>query len=142
MAPARSIAALFARWRSRLFPSRNADPRHELGRRGEKLAAKFLKTHGYKILGHNFRAKGGGEVDLVCQQGDTFVFVEVKTRRSVAFGRPYEAVNFAKQQLIAKGARAWMRRFKGANVYHRFDIVEVYAVPGQTPRCEIVPNAF
>ena len=70
------------------------------------------------------------------------MFVEVKTRRSLAFGRPYEAVNFAKQQLIATGARSWMRRLKGANVYYRFDIVEVMAVPGQTPTCEVIADAF
>ena len=142
MAPALSIAILFDRWRSRFFPSRNADPRHELGRQGEKLAAKFLRTRGYKILCRNYRARGGGEVDLVCKQGDTFVFVEVKTRRSLAFGRPYEAVNHAKQRLIAKGARAWMRRLKGANVYYRFDIVEVLAAPGQVPTCTVIPDAF
>ena len=78
----------------------------------------------------------------MCKQGDTFVFVEVKTRRSLAYGRPYEAVNFAKQQLIAKGARSWMRRLKGVNVYYRFDIVEVLAPPGQTPTCEVIPDAF
>ncbi len=70
------------------------------------------------------------------------MFVEVKTRSSLAFGRPHEAVNFAKQQLITKGARSWMRRLKGADVYYRFDIVEVLAAPGQTPTCEVIPNAF
>ena len=70
------------------------------------------------------------------------MFVEVKTRRSLAFGRPHEAVNFAKQQLITKGARSWMQRLKGANVYYRFDIVEVLATPDQPPVCEVIPNAF
>ena len=70
------------------------------------------------------------------------MFIEVKTRRSLAFGRPYEAVDRAKEQLIAKGARAWMRRLKGADVYYRFDIVEVLAAPGETPICEVIPNAF
>ncbi len=106
------------------------------------MAAKFLKKRGYKILERNYRPRGGGEVDLICRQGDTFVFVEVKTRRSLAYGRPYEAVDRAKQQLITRGARAWMRRLGGANVYYRFDIVEVIAGPDQPPKCEIVPDAF
>ena len=107
------------------------------------MAARFLETRGYRVLRRNYRPRGGGEVDLVCRQGDTLVFVEVKTRRSLAFGRPHEAVDRAKQQLITRGARAWMRRLGGENnVYHRFDIVEVLAEPGKPPVCEIIPNAF
>ena len=142
MAHVRSIAILFGRWRNRFFPSRYTDPRHKLGHLGENLAAKFLKQQGYKILCRNYRARGGGEVDLVCQQRDVYVFVEVKTRRSLAFGRPYEAVDAAKQRLIGKGAHAWMRRLGGADVYYRFDIVEVIVEPGKPPVCEIIADAF
>ena len=113
-----------------------------MGRRGEKLAAVYLKSRGYTVLHRNFRALGGGEVDLVCRQGDFFVFVEVKTRRSETFGRPYEAVDCVKQRLIAKGAHAWMRRLEDENVYYRFDIVEVLVELGKPPTCEIIPNAF
>ena len=124
------------------MPSRNADPRHELGRLGEKLAAGFLKGRGYQILARNYRPHGGGEVDLICRHGDSYVFVEVKTRRSLAFGRPYEAVDRPKQQLITKGARAWMRRLGNKEVFYRFDIVEVLVEAGKPPVCEIIPDAF
>jgi putative endonuclease len=56
------------------------------------LARRFLRSHGYKILYRNFRACGGGEIDIVCRGGDTLVFVEVKTRSDEDFGRPIEAV--------------------------------------------------
>src|SRR5207249_1147092 len=85
---ARSIAERFALWRSNPPSPEPA----ELGRRGEKLAARFLRAHGYKILRRNFRAPRGGEVDIVCREKDALVFVEVKTRSTIYFGAPAEAV--------------------------------------------------
>ena len=67
--------------------------RQEVGKLGERLAASFLKKEGMKVLYRNFRAPKGGEVDLVCRDGDTLVFAEVKTRTSLRYGRPAEAVN-------------------------------------------------
>lgn len=119
------------------------DPRHELGRRGEALAAQALRRQGYKVLYRNFRPKrGGGEIDLVCRQGETLVFVEVKTRRSVAFGRPADAVDAEKRELIRRGARAWLRLLKDAPPRCRCDIVEVVARLGQEPTCNVIADAF
>ena len=135
-----SIAGLF-------FPSarRNsgADPRHALGRRGEKLAEKYLRKHGCKILRRNFRAKGGGEVDLVCRDiaENTLVFAEVKTRTGDEGGRPADAVDFAKEALIARGARAWLRLLDRPEVPFRFDIVEVIIGTGK-PRINVIKSAF
>ena len=89
------------------------------------MAARFLRSHGYKILYRNFRAHRGGEVDVVCRDGDTLVFVEVKTRTSELFGRPADAVNKAKQELITRGAMAWLRMLDRPGILFRFDIVEV-----------------
>ncbi len=121
---ARSIAALFS-------PSAKppgADPRHTLGAKGERAAERYLRRAGYKILARNFRAKGGGEVDLVCR--DTaeaeLVFVEVKTRAAAEEdSRPADAVTRDKEALIARGARAWLRLLDRPEVVFRFDIVEV-----------------
>ena len=135
-----SIAGLF-------FPSarRNspADPRHSLGRRGERLAEKFLRRHGCKVLHRNFRAKGGGEVDLVLRDiaENTLVFAEVKTRTSDEGGRPADAVDFAKEALIARGARAWLRLLDRPEVNFRFDIVEVVIGAGK-PRINVIKSAF
>ena len=122
--------------------SRRKDSRHELGRRGETLAARFLRRHGYKVLYRRFRARGGGEVDLVCRHGDTLVFVEVKTRSSLAYGRPGEAVGAEKQRLIVRGASEWLRALPETDILYRFDIVEVVVGPDGKPRCEVIANAF
>ena len=135
-----SIAGLF-------FPSarRNsgADPRHALGRRGEKLAEKYLRKHGCKILHRNFRAKGGGEVDLVLRDiaENTLVFAEVKTRTGDTEGRPADAVDRAKEELISRGARAWLRLLDRPEVNFRFDIVEVIIGAGK-PRINVLKSAF
>jgi putative endonuclease len=136
----RSIAGLFARFSKPAPPS---DPRHSLGRQGERLAEKFLKRNGYKILYRNFRAKGGGEVDLVCRDipEKMLVFAEVKTRSSDEFGRPAEAVNQHKQELISRGARTWLRLLDRPEVNFRFDIVEVI-LDGAGARINVIKSAF
>lgn len=98
-----------------------------LGREGERLAVGFLRRNGYKVLYRNFRAPKGGEVDLVCRDKtcDTLAFVEVKTRRSLAYGAPSEAVTVAKQRLIVRGALAWLQLLHHPDVVCRFDIVEI-----------------
>ena len=123
----RFIAEVFSRC-GRLF-SRSAEaeenPSHRLGRRGEALAARHLRRNGFKVLHRNFRAPRGGEVDLVCREGNELVFVEVKTRSTRDFGSPASAVNREKQKLIARGALAWLRMLDNPDIIFRFDIVEV-----------------
>ena len=77
------------------------------------------------MLYRNFRAPRGGEVDLVCRDGDELVFVEVKTRSTRDYGSPASAVNREKQALIARGALAWLRLLDHPDIIFRFDILEV-----------------
>ena len=137
----RSIADLSNRWRSRFSRSRELSEHLQLGARGEKLAAQFLKRSGYKILYRNFRARRGGEVDLVCREDDTLVFVEVKTRSSTDFGRPFEAINIAKRRLISRGALAWLQLLDNPDILFRFDVVEIVLV-AEKPRVELLRDAF
>ncbi|XHR27069.1 MAG: YraN family protein [Chthoniobacteraceae bacterium] len=134
-----SIAALF--FRSSKRSSTSSDPRHRLGREGERIAERYLKRAGYKILYRNFRAPRGGEVDLVCREGDTLVFAEVKTRTSEAFGAPAEAVTREKERLIARGALEWLRLLHHPDIYYRFDIVEVRMAAAE-PEVTLIRNAF
>ncbi len=94
------------------------------------------------MLYRNFRAARGGEIDLVCRDGNTLVFVEVKTRTSIAFGAPGEAVTSRKQRLIERGAMAWMKMLGNpADILFRFDIVEVL-VSERKAEVNVIANAF
>lgn len=95
-----------------------------------------------KILHRNFRAPKGGELDLVCRDGDTLVFAEVKTRTSLRFGRPVEAVDKKKQTLIVRGALEWLRLLDHPDLLFRFDVVEVLLRDGEVAEINLVRNAF
>jgi len=113
-----------------------------LGRRGEAIAAKFLRRNGHSILYKNFRAPEGGEVDIVCRdkRHGELVFVEVKTRTSENFGAPAEAVDRKKRRLILRGAMKWLRMLDFPSITYRFDIIEV--VIGPPLQVRQIENAF
>jgi putative endonuclease len=114
----------------------------ELGRYGEKLAARHLRNNGHKILYRNFRAAHGGEIDIVTRdkRRDQLVFVEVKTRSSEEFGRPLQAVDAKKQRLIIRGAMTWLRMLDMPDIVFRFDVVEV--VTSKPIAIRLIENAF
>ena len=128
----------------------------EIGDLGERIAERFLQRKGWKLLYRNFRAPGGGEVDLVMRGGATLeelVFVEVKTRTFKGYGRPLDAVGPEKQYLIEKGAREWLRLLsKGKRrgevedprrkIAFRFDVVEITLQDGEKPEVNLVENAW
>jgi putative endonuclease len=101
-----------------------------------------LRRHGYKILYRNFRGRRGGEIDIVCRDGDTLVFVEVKTRADEDFGRPIDAVGRDKQWRISRGGLAWLRLLDNPDILFRFDVVEVIMPDDARPRLELIQNAF
>jgi len=123
-------------------PPSGSDPRAHLalGTWGEEAAARHLKKQGWKILRRNFRAPGGGEVDLVCRDNETLVFAEVKTRRSEEMGRPLDAVDQKKQQLIRRGAMHWLRLLEMPDITFRFDVIEVLATDPVEIR--VIESAF
>ena len=101
-----------------------------------------MRRAGYKILHRNFRGRTGGEIDIVCRDGDTLVFVEVKTRGSEEFGRPFEAITSEQRRRISRGALAWLRMLDNPDILFRFDVVEVVAAQGVAPQVELIRNAF
>lgn len=141
---ARSIAGLSNRWRNRFSRSKDSSrPEHlRRGASGEKLACRFLRRNGYKILYRNFKGRSGGEIDIVCRDHDTLVFVEVKTRTREDFGRPVEAVDRKKQQRISRGGLAWLRMLDNPEILFRFDVVEVVITGAAKPRLELIRDAF
>jgi len=140
----RSIADLSSRWRNRFLLSKaSSRPQHlRRGSRGEKLACRFLRRNGYKILYRNFKGRSGGEIDVVCRDRDTLVFVEVKTRASEDFGRPIAAVDRQKQKRISRGGLNWLRMLDNPDILFRFDVVEVIITEDARPRLELIKNAF
>src|SRR2546429_5877592 len=141
---ARSIADLSSQWRNRFLPWRSSSKSAHLRRgvRGEKLACRYLKRNGYKILFRNFRGRSGGEIDVVCRDNDTLVFVEVKTRPREDFGRPFLAVDRAKQKRISRGALAWLRMLDNPDILFRFDDVEVIIADNTNTRVDFIKTAF
>ncbi len=112
-----------------------------LGVAGEKEAERFLKKKGYRIIARNYRTRHG-EIDLIALDGDTLVFVEVKTRGSDNFGLPQEAVDRRKRAHITKVSKYFLAEnhgFKDHNV--RFDVVGL-TVEGGILRVEHISNAF
>ena len=140
----RSIAARLSQWPSRFLPSKalSEEHIHARGARGEKLAARFLRKNGYKVLYRNFRGRRGGEIDIVCRDDDTLVFVEVKTRNTDAFGRPGEAIRRDQKRRISQGALAWLRMLDNPDIPFRFDVVEVLVSDTEKPKLELIQNAF
>lgn len=100
--------------------------RQETGRHGERVAARYLKRHGCRILDRNYRA-GRYEIDLVALEKatDLIVFVEVKTRAEGGLGRPMDAVDRNKQRFLRLAAERWIMEHDAYGRGARFDVIEV-----------------
>ena len=103
-------------------PQEWTDERHRQGLAAEQQAIRYLASRGWFVLAHRFRA-GRMEIDLIARRGRLVAFVEVKARRSDAFGSPLEAVTGAKRRELVKVARAWVDRFGRASDVYRFDCI-------------------
>ena len=94
------------------------------GRAAEDLAAGWLEARGFEVLARNHAIRGG-EVDLVCREGETICFVEVRSRASLAFGTPAESVDRAKARRVVLAAQDWAARHRALHRQLRFDVVSV-----------------
>ncbi len=113
-----------------------ADGRRALGTRGEEAVAAWYEARGYEVLARNWRSREG-ELDLVVRQGRMFVFCEVKTRTSTAFGAPVEAVTREKQARLRRVAARWLDEAPMRPREIRFDVASV--LRGQI---EVLEGAF
>ena len=116
------IVRLWSRWRKPL----------DLGVQGERLAERYYRRKGCKILARNWRS-GRDELDLVVLDGVVLVFVEVKTRTADFGGEGYRAVDRRKKTALRRVAYAWIRQIGGAS-HRRFDILEVMVCQDGTVR--------
>ena len=99
--------------------------KHEIGKKGEELATRYLENNGYKIIERNFVAKQG-EIDIIAQDKEELVFIEVKTRTSNLYGNPIEAVNEIKQKHLISTTKYYLYAKHLENKFIRLDVIEVY----------------
>ena len=98
----------------------------DTGRTGERIAVRYLKRNGYRILARNFRAHRH-EIDVIAREKatGTVAFVEVKTRTPGSYGRPADAVDRDKQRFLRLAAQSWLIQNGGVEQPARFDVIEV-----------------
>jgi putative endonuclease len=94
------------------------------GRKGERIAGRFLLRQGFDILARRYRGRSG-ELDIIAFEEQTLVFIEVKSRSSRKFGEPWEFVDWRKQQILRRTAEEFIADHDLGQFSYRFDIVSV-----------------
>ena len=110
------------------------------GSKGEDLAVKYLMKKGFKIVKRNF-VFGRGEIDIVAEDGNILVFVEVKARKSNAYGTPEESITVGKRRQLRRIAEGYMYVNKIDNRECRFDAIAIEYKEGKAEIRHLV-NAF
>ena len=110
-----------------------------IGQRAEDLAARFLEKQCLCVVARNFRCRGG-EIDLVCRDGNALVFVEVRLRRNAAYGGAGASITPIKQRRIILAAQHYLLAHAKADCDCRFDCVLLDAADEQ--RIEWIRDAF
>ncbi|PMQ01312.1 MAG: YraN family protein [Dictyoglomus sp. NZ13-RE01] len=114
----------------------------ELGKIGEDFAENYFKNKGFLISARNFRTPFG-EIDLIAEKKNIIIFVEVKTRRTMDFGAPIEAVDNKKQEKIRFIANYYLSKFGKKNLLVRFDVFSIILDENnKIMKWEHIENAF
>ncbi len=111
-----------------------------LGKEGERIAERYLKKKGYRLVERNYRCPVG-ELDLIALDRRVIVFVEVKTRTDDRFGGPLESVHWRKQQKMIKAAQFFLSQQRLHQREARFDVIGISFVDRE-PVVEHIQNAF
>jgi putative endonuclease len=110
-----------------------------LGKKGENAAIVYLEKKGYKIVTQNFTTPFG-EVDIIAWDKSTLVFIEVKARKSLNYGRPFESITKQKMKKIGNVALYYLKRFKTVPPA-RFDVLNIVYEEGK-PQINLIKDAF
>jgi putative endonuclease len=113
----------------------------ELGRSGEEAAVAYLKKKKFRMICRGFRFHKG-EIDIIARDGDTLVFIEVKTRSGRDFGRPEDAVTPRKQDQIRRLAEAYLAMNNLTAIPCRFDVLSLLWDEEEGPRIHHIKDAF
>ena len=117
------------------------DARQRLGKTGEDLAVRDLTSRGYAILDRRYRTRHG-EIDIVCDDHGTIVFVEVRARGSAECGSASESITPHKMRKVTACAVEYLARHRLSNRPCRFDVVAIDDAAGPAPRVTVYANAF
>jgi putative endonuclease len=115
--------------------------RVRFGREGEALAERYLEDRGYRLLARRFRLRNG-EIDLVMKDGETVVFVEVRSRASSGLGHPFESIGGLKRSRLVRAARLFLAIHRLHDAPCRFDAVAVRFEGSGPPAIEHMKDAF
>ncbi|MFY9178097.1 MAG: YraN family protein [Caldicoprobacterales bacterium] len=115
--------------------------RKKLGSWGEQKAREYLESKGFVILEINYRCKLG-EADIIAMDGDSLVFIEVKTRTSTTYGFPAESISSRKQKKYIQMASIYSKEKGIRGVSFRFDVVEIQVKGQEKWDINHIPNAF
>ena len=113
----------------------------ELGKKGEKIARKFLRRQGYRIRALNYSCPYG-EIDIIAQDRRTIAFVEVRTLSSGKYGLPYETLKYKKRYNLTRAARHYLHTYNLLDFDWRFDFVGIILPEEGPPEIELVRDAF
>lgn len=112
--------------------------KRSIGNMGEDMVVAYMEENSYEILARNY-AKPYGEIDIIGLKDNIVCFVEVKARKSIRFGYPREAVNYYKQQRIAKASQMFLVEKNMTSYIMRFDVAEVFT---ESREINYIENAF
>ena len=115
------------------------DRRRQTGQQGEAIAAGYFIERGFRILDRNWRCPIG-ELDIVMEQGDTLIFVEVRTRRGQRYGSPEESITPNKQARLIELAHSYLQQLQPSHQQWRIDILAVQ-LDQKPPQINHIENA-
>ena len=114
---------------------------HARGRDAEQMALRHLEQHGLHLVTRNFRCTRG-EIDLIMRQGDTLVFVEVRSRRNDTYGSGAESVDARKQAKLNAAAAIYLQQHATlSSCPCRFDVIAI-SFASDPPQLDWIPDAF
>ena len=102
------------------------------GKKGEDIAKKYLQNLGYKIIETNWHYSKNAEIDIIAKDKTTLVFVEVKTRTTLNFGHPFEAINQRKIEKINTAITAYLQLSEKKYNAYRFDGIAIIGLKNPT----------
>ena len=114
--------------------------RQEFGLQGERVAERWLRHRGWRVIQRRFRS-GHRDIDLIAERDGLVAFVEVKARAGLGFGGPIEAVNWRKRMELIRSASTWIDRNGRPGEHYRFDVIGVL-IEGEKVRIRHVADAF